>query len=323
MSITRYITFLVCPECREGIFNCTFNPEPFIFPPEQITENFDLFCPNCKEDINAFFICLPIVGREHKEKIHVEYMNRKISAFSKDNRREEVIEILAYLRLEEHMPEIELLEASSFGYYFLDTVSGHILVESLPQLEENGTKNWNIPEWFLIDIFPAYDIKGKKRKELKFPISKSTILPAPSEYNFKGFCYLARIENILRRFIIDVLEKKYKEENGENWWEAIIPQDIKDHINDIKEKEIKNPFRKDNLHPIFFTTFSQLGTIIRKRWADFEELLPDQQSVLGYLRNLEYLRNAIAHNRPIDKGDFNHIETEGAKIYEWFAKYYS
>jgi hypothetical protein len=205
----------------------------------------------------------------------------------------------------------------------LDTVSGHVLVESLPQLQENGIKDWNTSEWFYIDIFPAYDIKEKMRENAKFLIPKSTILPEISEYNFKGFCYLARIETILRAFIINVLEMKYKETNGENWWEAIIPQDIKDYINKIREKEMKNPFRKDNLHSILFTTFSQLGDIIEKRWDDFKNVLPDKQSVLGYLKNLEYIRNSIAHNRPIDKNDFNHIEMEGAKLYEWFAKYFS
>jgi hypothetical protein len=111
---------------------------------------------------------------------------------------------------------------------------------------------------------------------------------------------LRQLENGLRRFIIEKLEAVDK-----NYWKNRIPQDVREQAERrISEEEAKRPHEaKETLSRIYYVNFPDLVKIIRKRdnWRDlFQAYFQDEDSVSTKLRELEPIRNAVAHNRPLD-----------------------
>ncbi len=120
------------------------------------------------------------------------------------------------------------------------------------------------------------------------------------EYNSKAYSLLFEIENTLRSYIGDILLEK-SNKNGVNWKDYLdIEFDKKNILNEAEERRKKDTedmnSGSSNLDPILgFLDFPDLGFIIIKYEQDFPRDFSQLTPV--FLRELNYFRRRIAHNR--------------------------
>lgn len=89
-----------------------------------------------------------------------------------------------------------------------------------------------------------------------------------------------------------------------NWWRERIPQDVRSRAEERKAKnENQWPWYSNKAHDLIsYVDFNDYLKIITKKdnWRDvFSQLFKDKDIISAKLRELEPIRNAIAHNRKI------------------------
>ncbi|MFT3940757.1 Swt1 family HEPN domain-containing protein [Rhodopseudomonas sp.] len=99
------------------------------------------------------------------------------------------------------------------------------------------------------------------------------------------------LENDVRRIIQETLE----EAHGVEWWSLCVEQSIKDEVNKNKKREAEAGVSLRSESDIDYTTFGQLGDIIRKNWPDFAGMMSNQSAVSRVMFQLNMLRASIAH----------------------------
>jgi hypothetical protein len=99
------------------------------------------------------------------------------------------------------------------------------------------------------------------------------------------------IENDIRRIIAETLEAAH----GPNWWDTSVDQPIKDEVERNKKREADAGISLRSENDIDYSTFGQLGDIIKQNWGDFAGMLSNQSALSRVLFQLNMLRAAIAH----------------------------
>lgn len=130
--------------------------------------------------------------------------------------------------------------------------------------------------------------------------------PTPTE----SYKMLKRLETGLRECILGRLEKVSK-----NWWRERVPPDVQERAELRKNKNEKQyPWHiEKDLPPIFYIDFTDYVKIITRRdnWRQvFEQVFKDKEIISAKLRELEPIRNAIAHVRELSR-----TEAEKLKLY--------
>lgn len=101
------------------------------------------------------------------------------------------------------------------------------------------------------------------------------------------------LENDIRNFIEGALE----ESKGDKWWEECVPQVVRDNARKNQEREASEglPPRSERL--IEYTTFGELGEIVRENWELFSGMFSNasKNRVLRVLNRLNLVRGPIAH----------------------------
>lgn len=117
--------------------------------------------------------------------------------------------------------------------------------------------------------------------------------------------YLYVFENSVREVIKRTLEKS----QGENWWHACAPKDVRENVEDNKTKEQRNAWHSQRqAHEIYYTDISDLTRIITKNWPAFQPLFPNQGWVKQLVDVVAMSRHIVAHNNPLDKRDIVRIK---------------
>lgn len=110
---------------------------------------------------------------------------------------------------------------------------------------------------------------------------------------------LQSLENSLREFISMELSKITPD-----WWIQRVPADVRQHAEERKAKDEKLwPWHQEkNLQLIYYVDFPDYIKIITRKdnWKDvFAPIIRDKDAVSTKLRELEPVRNNIAHSREI------------------------
>lgn len=116
------------------------------------------------------------------------------------------------------------------------------------------------------------------------------------------------LENLLRLFIQERLEEKFKEEGG---WIKRIPKRVikKCEKRAKREKESYQELGSDFL--IDYADFGDLKRIIllKENWSKtFQEYFRNEAEIAIKLEELEPIRNTIAHNRSLSDKELNRLE---------------
>ena len=99
------------------------------------------------------------------------------------------------------------------------------------------------------------------------------------------------LENSIRELIVQLLEERY----GSDWWDAAVPDAVQRNAQANRQRELSSGVtpRSDDL--IDFTSFGELGEIIKSNWQLFDDMFRDDRAVQRILAVLNTLRAPIAH----------------------------
>lgn len=125
---------------------------------------------------------------------------------------------------------------------------------------------------------------------------------------------IAAFENSVRDFVKGVLV----ESHGEEWWTNNVAERIRKRAEGRKEDDEKNRWHGGRgLHPLEYTDMSDLASIIRSNFADFEPFCINEEWVSSIFRVVERSRNVIMHSDVLGKGDLQRL---GINIRDWIKQ---
>jgi hypothetical protein len=139
-------------------------------------------------------------------------------------------------------------------------------------------------------------------KEIIPPASAHSEFEVPDP-NVRGFLQIFGIENALRELVVEELSKT----SGPRWYKQRLPGDVLKKYEDAVR--LQRLTRWTNLvphHPMYYVDFPDLRKIIERQdnWdASFMKLFGRKELISATLSELEPIRNSLAHNRKISKGD--------------------
>ncbi len=121
------------------------------------------------------------------------------------------------------------------------------------------------------------------------------------------------LEKTIRSMISDVFTSA---EEDENWWDKdLVPGSIKNEVKKRIKKEKEAAVTARSSEPIDYTTFGELGEIIKSNWSLFGSVFNDIKAVEKVMSNLNSLRNPIAHCSPLAEDEVLRLELS---LRDWF-----
>lgn len=119
------------------------------------------------------------------------------------------------------------------------------------------------------------------------------------------------LENDIRRLIVETMESAH----GINWWDSNVPQGVLDEVRKNRDREAQAAVSVRSEDDIDYTTFGQLGEIIRANWSDFAGMLSNQSAVSRVMAALNMLRGTIAHCGVLADDEVDRLKLA---IRDWF-----
>lgn len=119
------------------------------------------------------------------------------------------------------------------------------------------------------------------------------------------------LERSIRKLVADTLESQ----SGEKWWSTVVPQNICDNVQKNMQREIDSGFTLRSEDEIEFTTFGELGEIVRANWASFDALFSSQKAFSNIMTSLNMLRGPIAHCCPLAEDEVLRLRLA---VRDWF-----
>lgn len=153
----------------------------------------------------------------------------------------------------------------------------HILIESdLNKVEENFRVNLgrNVEKEIDEDYYPQF--------------SQSLRDEASLMANYYEIFYC--LERSIRKLIEDTLSV-----HGDDWWNKCVPEPIKNNVQSNLSREIDFGYTQRSERNIDYTTFGELGEIVRKNWSDFDAMFSSEKAFTKIMTSLNVLRGPIAH----------------------------
>lgn len=99
----------------------------------------------------------------------------------------------------------------------------------------------------------------------------------------------------LEKSIRELISTSLSSTNGDDWWNIKVPQKVKDDVKGRIQREIDSGVTPRSDDEIDFTTFGELGDIIKSNWDVFGTIFNSQRAVERVMNNLNTLRAPIAH----------------------------
>lgn len=178
---------------------------------------------------------------------------------------------------------------------------GYSEVEILRNVWYLERKGFVDVEWYLGGGFLA-KITSFGIEALKEP----SVLDNEIRVMSNAYSMLYNLENSLRMFV----EKKLREEFGDQWWESGVTQrDIRQGAGERKAVEPDS-----NLSLINYTEFRDLRRIINNNWEIFRDTFQSQSGIVSRIEELESIRNTIAHTRLLSNDDLAKLELFSKEI---------
>jgi hypothetical protein len=120
------------------------------------------------------------------------------------------------------------------------------------------------------------------------------------------------LEKAIRRLLSDTLEA----EEGRDWWASHrVTSDLQKEVAKRQQREIDSGTTPRSTEPIDFTTFGELGDIIRQNWDVFGALFTSVKAVAKVMSSLNTLRGPIAHCSPLAEDEVLRLRLA---VRDWF-----
>jgi len=163
----------------------------------------------------------------------------------------------------------------------------------------------------------VYGLNFRYFENLKYAVIEAFSLPSQESQKILSsppYTLLKNLEEDLRKFIEAKLSLLYT-----NWWKERIPLDVKENA-EIRMNNKTNLWpwiEKDDLDPIYYINFPEYIKIITKRdnWKEvFSNYFIDKEIISSKLRELEPIRNKIAHFRELTESEITKLNLYSKEI---------
>lgn len=119
------------------------------------------------------------------------------------------------------------------------------------------------------------------------------------------------LENSIRKLIAETL----KGIGGEKWWDDCVPDTVKSDANTNIQKELDSGVTPRSEYEIDYTTFGQLGEIVRNNWDSFGGTFSSLKAFSKIMTSLNTLRGPIAHSSPLAEDEVIRLQLT---LKDWF-----
>lgn len=119
----------------------------------------------------------------------------------------------------------------------------------------------------------------------------------------------------LERSIRQLITEKMRDFYGADWWENQVKEDLRRNVESNIKRDADAGFTPRSDDRIDYTTFGELGDIVRANWDAFDDLFNSQRAFNRIMNNLNMLRGPIAHSCPIHKSEALRLTLT---IEDWF-----
>lgn len=119
----------------------------------------------------------------------------------------------------------------------------------------------------------------------------------------------------LEKTIRSLVAKTLAAQCGENWWATSVPEAIRNNVRDNMQRELDSGVTQRSEEEIDFTSFGELGEIVRNRWDDFDTIFSSQKAFTKIMTSLNILRGPIAHCCPLSEDEVVRLELT---MKDWF-----
>ena len=122
---------------------------------------------------------------------------------------------------------------------------------------------------------------------------------------------LYSLERTIRELVSDVLA----EAEGDDWWESGRASSVKGAAEDRQKRELDTGVTPRSGEPIDFTTFGELGELIKANWDLFGGMFSSDKAVLRVMASLNTLRGPVAHCSPLAEDEIVRLRLT---VRDWF-----
>ena len=120
------------------------------------------------------------------------------------------------------------------------------------------------------------------------------------------------LEKTIRGLIVESLE----DAEGDAWWDSgRIPPTVKTEAETRMQRDIDSGTTPRSVEPIDFTTFGELGEIIKENWDVFGSIFRSAKAVGRVMANLNTLRGPVAHCSPLSEDEVVRLRLS---VRDWF-----
>lgn len=122
------------------------------------------------------------------------------------------------------------------------------------------------------------------------------------------------LEKTIRELICDTIQAA----EGQNWWDSPrVPERLKSEVDSRIQRETDSAVTLRSDEPIDYTTFGELGELIKANWDLFGSIFSNAsaRAVERVLANLNILRGPIAHCSKLAGDEIVRLELS---VRDWF-----
>lgn len=119
------------------------------------------------------------------------------------------------------------------------------------------------------------------------------------------------LEKSIRTLVLDIMT----EAHGTSWWDQKVPDLIRNHVTGTRKKEKEAGVSQRSQEAIDYTTFGELGEIIKSNWTDFTDVFQDLKALEKVIATLNVLRGPIAHCKPLAEDEVLRLHIS---VRDWF-----
>ncbi|WP_321327286.1 Swt1 family HEPN domain-containing protein [uncultured Parasphingorhabdus sp.] len=158
-------------------------------------------------------------------------------------------------------------------------------------------------------IASAADLNDKQLRASVSQFSSSLRDSAESMAEFYKLFYM--LENDMRKLINDTLSDSFEE----NWWDDHAPPNVQEEVRLNQKRELEFGVTSRSDDNLDYTTFGQLGDIIRHNWDLFGGIISNQKALGRVMSSLNNLRGPIAHCGVLADDEIDRLKLT---VKDWF-----
>lgn len=119
----------------------------------------------------------------------------------------------------------------------------------------------------------------------------------------------------LETSIRDLIRERLSAETGATWWNTAVPERVRTNASSNYQKELDSGVTMRSTEMIDYTTFGELGEIVRANWATFSDTFNSQKAFDKIMTSLNVLRGPIAHCCPLAEDEVVRLSLA---LKDWF-----